>query len=79
MIREICEQSNMRMRDQIQPLEWIVGMKCDACNGGFLFAATSFDKGVQPLGHPFAQPFLVKFCPFCGARNTFDARKNPSP
>lgn len=49
---------------------------CDCCNSNFTFSALTenLDEKKQPpfwqMGSEAYQFSMVKFCPFCGARNT---------
>lgn len=70
MIREICENSNRAIRNQFDLASAPIGMKCSCCNGQFLFAAMDFKAGPMQLTGPYFQHLLIRFCPFCGARNT---------
>lgn len=70
MIVEIAPQSNYWIRNEFNANDWVVGMSCDQCWGEFIFAPMKFGKTPVSICSPFYSPELVKFCPFCGARNT---------
>lgn len=50
---------------------YVVLAGCDDCKGQFLFAGMKVQSdGPFPLTGEFYQFDLIRFCPFCGSRNT---------
>lgn len=69
MIRKLTERFSFVARYNAN--DHVVLAGCDNCVGEFLFAAMKTNReGPSFITGEFYQFELLKFCPFCGARNT---------